>query len=350
MDDLERNAPLALAFGVLLIAGCSDTPTQPGTPTGQETAPEFAVAANTWVTRADLPSTERYGLATAVVPNASGQSILYTIGGATGINARTTGGTLSKVQAYNAATNTWSYKASLPIPLAYTNGAGVINGKIYVTGGLTSYRNYRAETFMYDPATNTWTRKRDMPGYTWGGITGVINNKLYVLTCDGGDEDCYLDTVPLSLFRYDPATDQWTSLGLSPAQQGEPMGGVIGGKLYFTGDTGPNGTGARLTAYDAASNSWTSRTPLARPRWTGSGVALQGKLFVMGGFQRDQDRTVRLVRTTSVYDPTTDSWINKAALPKSFRSPGANRVFVNSQPRIEVVGGPRPGNHVQYVP
>jgi hypothetical protein len=51
---------------------------------------------------------------------------------------------------------------------------------------------------MYDPATNKWTRKRDMPAYTWGGITGVINNKLYVLTCTVGEDCYYLD--PLHLF------------------------------------------------------------------------------------------------------------------------------------------------------
>ena len=42
---------------------------------------------------------------------------------------------LAKVTAYNVATNTWTDRRPLPVPLAWSNGAGVINGKIYVSGG-----------------------------------------------------------------------------------------------------------------------------------------------------------------------------------------------------------------------
>ena len=81
------NMRLLAAMGVLLpvALGCGDdaeSPTQPGSEPSAA-VPQFAVASNTWITRADLPSTERYGLATAVIQNASGQSILYAIGGKT---------------------------------------------------------------------------------------------------------------------------------------------------------------------------------------------------------------------------------------------------------------------------
>ena len=41
--------------------------------------------------------------------------------------------------AYNVATNTWTFRHRLPKPLAGSNGAGVINGKIYVSGGYSDY-------------------------------------------------------------------------------------------------------------------------------------------------------------------------------------------------------------------
>ena len=41
--------------------------------------------------------------------------------------------------AYNVATNTWTFRRGLPVPLAFSNGAGVINGKIYVSGGFSNY-------------------------------------------------------------------------------------------------------------------------------------------------------------------------------------------------------------------
>src|SRR5215213_6129362 len=122
---MHRLTLYPIVFGLVVLSACSqnDTPTQPS---AEQPAPEaaLAVASNSWLVRADLPSTERFGAAVASVKNAKGEWIVYVIGG----NA---GGAISKVQAYNASTNTWSYKASLPVPLAVSNGAVAIGGKIY---------------------------------------------------------------------------------------------------------------------------------------------------------------------------------------------------------------------------
>jgi N-acetylneuraminic acid mutarotase len=343
MHRTARRTALALvSFGVV---ACGDTTTEPETTPEAISTPELAVAANTWTRRADMPGTARGGLTTAVV-TVRGQSVLYAIGG------NTADGSISRVQAYDVATNTWRYRAPLPIPAYDMNGAGVINGKIYVSGGVTRDKFFRHEVFMYDPATNRWARKRDMPAVTWGGITGVINNQLYVLTCDV-EEDCYIDNVPLVLYRYDPATDQWSFVGLSPRQMRRPMGGVVSGKLYFTGVTREEDLDwvGTLTEYNPATNQWTRKRPPARARYDGTAASVAAKLYVFGGRQINPDGTfVGSVRTTSVYDPATDSWTNKARMPDMAIGVSANRVFLNRQPRIEIVGGARPGNNWQYIP
>jgi N-acetylneuraminic acid mutarotase len=335
---------LALGTTLLILASCSDETTAPESAESPTAAgPELAVAtANRWIAKADMPSTERRGLTSAVVEDASGRSIFYAIGGATNT---ATGASLSKVQAYNAATNTWTYKASLPVPLYWTNGAGVINGKIYVSGGLSRHNGYEKGLYMYDPARNTWTRKRDMPNTSFRGVTGVINNKLYVVT--GCDQENCDQFVPSALYRYDPVTDQWATLTAPPGFHGWAMGGVIGGKFYVTGQ---DENGAQLVAYDPATNQWTRRTPLNRPRWLGAGAAVGAKLYVIGGMTELDDGSNPIVRTVSVYDPATDSWTNKAPLPNPRLNLTASRVRVNGQARIELVGGPRPGNNLQYTP
>jgi N-acetylneuraminic acid mutarotase len=338
---IHNHAPrLVLAMLGLTLAACSeDAITEPSsTEVFDQTALAVATTSNQWVTRADMPSGTRRDLATAVVTNSAGQSVLYAIGGKT-----PTGGSLSRVQAYNAATNTWSWKASLPVPLYWTNGAGVIGGKIYISGGRTSARGLSFGLYVYDPATNTWARKRDMPNTTFRGITGVINNKLYVLTgCD--QEDCqFFD--PIAFYRYDPATDQWETL-LEPTNwHGWGMGGTIGGKLYVTGGR------AALDVYDPATNQWTSRAPMPLRRWMAAGATLGAKLYVIGGFQENADGSiVSGVRTTSVYDPATNSWTNKAPMPTARSGIAASRVVVNGKARLEVVGGARPGNNLAYIP
>jgi N-acetylneuraminic acid mutarotase len=335
---MSRSHYLLPAAILAVLAACSDTTTEPETlAPATASAPDFAVASNSWSTRADMP-TERLGLATAVVPNSAGQSILYAIGGTT-----LTGGSLSKVQAYNVATNSWTTKAPLPVPLYFTNGAGVIRGKLYISGGLTSYNNYRSSLYVYNPSTNSWTRKRDMPNTTFRGVTGVINNQLYVLT--GCDQDGCNAYEPVVLYRYNPATDQWARLAKPTRTHDWGMGGVIGGKFYVTGGS------TQLDVYDPATNRWTIRAPLPQERWLGGGAISAGKLYIIGGYQRNPDGTTTPgVRTTSVYDPGTNRWTTKASAPKALSQIAASRVVLNGQERIEVVGGRRPGNNLAYIP
>ena len=55
-------------------------------------------------------------------------------------------------------------------------------------------------------------------------------------------------------------------------------------------------------------------------------------------------------RQTSIYNPVTKTWSLGAPLPTGRSTLAASKVFVNGQPRIEVVGGSRPGNNLQYTP
>lgn len=332
---------LALGGALLAVTACDPMNTEPeSTEAIPGTPPALAAAPNTWLTRTAMPGTERWGHTSAVVSNSAGQPILYVIGG----SGHPSGPALATVQAFDFAVNTWSTKAPMPLALFQTNGAGVIDGKIYVSGGVEmGDKQYRQTLFVYDPAANTWSRKRDMPTETWGGVTGVIDGKLYVLTCDVED-DCYAFT-RMALYRYDPATDQWTLLSVTPRALGDPMGGVIGGKLYATG--GPSG---ELVVYDPVTNTWTQKASLPVGRAWGAAAVIAGKLFILGGFERLADGSHIEVRKTTMYIPAKDLWREKAPMPTHRLHFAAAKAVVNGQARIVAVGGPRPGNHLQYVP
>jgi N-acetylneuraminic acid mutarotase len=339
---------VALTIGVLAIAACSENTTEPETTRPlPSTAPVPAVVSNSWITRKDMPRA-RVWHATAAVTDAAGQSILYVIAGMT--NA---GGISGTVQAYNVATNRWTTKAPLPLRVFRPNGAGVINGKIYISGGVGIRRIARSSLFMYDPATDTWTPKASMPSPGFSGVTGVINHQLYALTgCAGFGADCD-PYVPFAFYRYDPVADQWASLPTPPSAHIGAMAGVIGGKFYVAGGVQaglPDG-GNQLDVYDPATNQWTTKAPLPRARWAGAGVALRAKLYVIGGVARlpdgNPDGTETVVRTTSVYDPSTDTWTHVAPMPFALANLVGSRVVLNGQPRIEVIVG---NTNLQYIP
>jgi N-acetylneuraminic acid mutarotase len=317
----------ALALSSVAFVACGDDMTQPNSVAEPNPITAPAITHDSWLVRRDMPF-ERFELSTAMVPNAAGQSILYAIGGANSV-----GVPLGRVQAYNAATDTWTWKKDMPIALRDMNEAAVIGGKIYVSGGVSTsawWKGYLPILLVYDPATNTWVRKRDMPEGGARGATGVINGKLYVITSNQDG--------PSLFFRYNPVTDRWIRL---PSPKGNyNKGGVLYSRFYVVGGD--------LEMYDPASNQWTTKTKPPSDVY-GAAVSMGAKLYLIG------QNTSWVPGSVSdfgnyVYDPGTNTWSSKTPPPRLFDF-SASRVFVNGQPRIEVVGRSySEPNNVQYVP
>jgi hypothetical protein len=344
-------------LSALALAACGEqTITNPTVATpGTATTPELAVASNTWIARAHMP-TNRSELVAATLTNAAGQSEVYAIGGF----HLGYGDLMSQVTVYNVATNTWTFRRPLPVELAQSNGATVINGKIYVSGGYLGGGDpdlqplVSSALYVYDPSTNRWSRKSDMPTIPtrygreewWypgaGGVSGVIQGKLYVVTaCFGSysgvgydegcaDESTYFDAL---FFAYNPVTDRWTVLprpfdGLGV--RSPYVGGVLNGKFYVA-------KGTRVRVYDPATNKWSSKPTLTTPLGN-YGAVMLSKLYTISGTQ------------FRVYDPATNSVTTLAALPSDRGWAAAAKVVLNGQPRLEVLGGEGPGNNLQYIP
>ena len=159
------RARMALVLLSLAGAACSDDlplPTGTGSDIPMTTAspPDMAaeIVPNSWTRRIRMP-TARVGLVAAKV-----NGIIYAIGGRDGA-------ALQKVEAYDPNTNTlvpWIPRAPLPVARELPNGAAVMNGKIYVAGGLTPLGPTRS-LYVYNAASNSWSTKAPMPIRSHGG-------------------------------------------------------------------------------------------------------------------------------------------------------------------------------------
>ena len=317
---MYRPCPLStmvLTFGALALGGCGEGTAPEGTAPREERPQFLASGLGSWTPRAPMP-TPRSSLASAMIPNASHQPILYAIGGVTSASLA-----VRRVEAYNFVTNTWTKKADLPLGRAVTSLVQVINGKIYLAGGFNSSRQATNTLYVYDPATNTWSRKASLPVKAVAGTSGVIDGKLYALVSE-------------RLYRYDPSSDTWTRRADCPRVHGSPAGNVIGGRLYVAGGTDENEVPlTSLDVYDAATNSWTAKAPLPEARIAAPAAVLAHRLYVLGGGEGDQGWDSTMV----AYDPATNTWANKAPMTAPWEGPAARTVTYAGISHILEVGG-----------
>jgi N-acetylneuraminic acid mutarotase len=238
---------------------------------------EYDPSTNTWAFKAPMPI-PRFFFATAVYQNR-----IYCMGGA--IACCGSGFIVSgENEVYDPATNTWATKE--PLPTARANlQANVIDGRIYAIGG-TKGNTPSNITEVYDPITDSWTSKSSMPVtydcanyYTNKYVSSVVNNKIFILS-SGLTE------------IYDVDNDSW-SLGTAPppfgnALAGGATAGVFAPQRIYIFTTENTGFDSRSTPvfktqiYDPQTDSWTtSSSPNTR---FGLAVAvLDDKLYLIGG-------------------------------------------------------------------
>jgi N-acetylneuraminic acid mutarotase len=259
-------------------------------------------AAGPWTGRSAM-LTARKQLATAVLNGA-----LYAIGG----TSSTPTANLTKVEAYNPSTNSWTTRASLPSGRGRTGGAAVINGVLYVAGGYGAGTTGLTKTlYAYNGSSNAWSSKAAMPSAGGCGGAGAINGLLYVIIgCDAG-------TTTTSgskgiLLQYNPATNTWSTKPAAPSAHRLPGVAALGGKLYVVG--GKNSIGVvtnELHVYNPATNSWSTKAGMPSARYNLTAYAVGSQLYAVGG----NNGADAFTNTVYIYNPSTNTWKTGPSMP-----------------------------------
>ena len=259
-------------------------------------------AEETWTKKTDMP-TARFGLSTSVV-----HGRIYAIGG----GQTPYGAYLSTVEVYDPVTNTWTRKADMPTARS-GHAAAAVNGKIYVIGGEPREQSSLATVEAYDPATDSWTQKTGMPTRRTFLCTCVVNGKIYAFggVTAGGPGG---NSVPTALEVYDPATDAWSRKADMPMSRNAATAGVVDGRIYVIGGVVGDLEGAALSTvheYDPETDTWMRKANMPTARMWPSSSVLNGKIYVVGGANFGGP----VFSTVEEYDPTTDIWITKLDMP-----------------------------------
>ena len=197
---------------------------------------QYDAASNSWTAKASFPGGGPWGLyfATGFTIDSKG----YICGGKMGPNDYT-----NEFWEYKQTLDQWVQLSDFPGGVRYQLASFVIDFKAYVGLG-TDQDLYRNDIWQFDAATNAWTAKNDFPSSERAStMTFTIDQRGYV--CMGANGGLLDD-----LWQYNPFTDSWApkaSYGGSSRKNG--VGFTLNGKGYVGTGKGYSGKKASMHEY-----------------------------------------------------------------------------------------------------
>jgi N-acetylneuraminic acid mutarotase len=182
-----RGAGQAVEVGgkIYVIGGARSNAEDPGAPIKPGsidqivvgTVEEYDPATNTWRSRSPMPTARNHYFAAAV------DGKIYAFDGRIGTVFVTKSDTIDLVEAYDPATDHWSFATRAPTTRGDVNG-DEHNGLIYVTGG-EFQDTERKMTFwgveVFNPRTGEWSSLPHMLVARHGFAAAFIGSKLHVM-------------------------------------------------------------------------------------------------------------------------------------------------------------------------
>ena len=239
---------------------------------------EYDPAINEWAPKTPMP-TPRYWFAITVYQNK-----IYTLGGRLGWTQEDGTVDSNANEVYDPATDTWQILSSMPTNISDIN-ANVVNGKIYMIGGVNHQFPSLSMNEMYDVARDEWTNRTTMPYPVSSYASAVVNNRIYIIGGFGlGNNQTQI---------YEPQTDSW-SLGTPAltsvfhAAAGATTGIMAPKRIYViggtTGEGGMFAVGTNLTqVYDPENDAWTYREPMPTARLALTVAVLNDQIYAIAG-------------------------------------------------------------------
>ncbi len=214
------------------------------------------------------------------------------------------------VEAYNPRTNTWSIKAQMPTARTGLAAATGLDGRIYAIGGCLTSDGYTGlnTVEVYNPATNSWSSAAPMPTARTGlaAVTGP-DGRIYAI---GGYN--FMGGHFNAVEVYNPLTNSWATAAPMPTAR-QSFGATLGpdGRIYAIGGTNQWRQGILNTAeaFDTANNTWTTIASMPTAR-DGVGVTAGpgGLIYAVGGFSFESGPFGDVTGTVEAYNLTTNSW------------------------------------------
>ena len=199
--------------------------------------------------------------------------------------------------------------------------------------------------------TGVWSRGPQMTR-GWEEIVAVpVGDKVYIVAGYQAYPKGFSGLSSLIEWRpvglnilFDPKAGTYADKAKIPTSGHHVAAAEVDGKIYvFGGFVSPEGLGGWSSVdhtwmYDPAADKWTPRTPMPTPRGGAHAAAVDGKIYVIGGFTSSSHIPGNIgmdQRVVEEYDPKMDTWVQKQPMP----TPRNHHTAAVMDGKIYVVGG-----------
>ncbi|CAM1507615.1 Fc.00g072560.m01.CDS01 [Cosmosporella sp. VM-42] len=257
--------------------------------------------------------------------------------------------TTDMMQLYDIPTDAWRSAADIPMPLNHANAA-VVNGKIYLLGGLAVLANGTwsavPNSWVYDPEDDKWTPLTAMPNGAGRGSAamGVYEDTIYVaggmtILVPGG----YQNSIT-TVLAFNTTSGTWTSVPEAakniPEGRDHSASAVIDSTFYILGGRNFGQYNGRGTVFslnlESPTEGWrTSAKSMPTPRGGISAGTIGKSVYIFGGEGNMAEGSDGVFNETEVFNSETERW-NKLA-PMKLPRHGTSAVAIGG--RVYIPGG-----------
>ena len=302
------------------------------------TAGSSLAADDEWERKENMPESSRCCTAAASIGG-----IVYVIGGVEVNRAPHIPNpgdlTLDRVQGYDPATDTWTPKRDMPTTRARM-AAVTYDGMIYVFGGAERRSGKVLDAVeVFNPEAGergAWKKLAKLPQALAATSAAVVGDKIYVI---GGWDKGMQNEVFGTVFEYDPKEDEFDQKRDMPTPRGGLGAAASQGKIYAIGGWNfEDGVLDVVEVYDPATDTWAAKKPMPIKRALFGMTLLSGRIFAIGGLSAFNDnQNDEVLKRVDVYNPALDEWIIDEAIPLPRGRAGAPATVAGG--KIYVPGG-----------
>ncbi|XP_078657508.1 kelch-like protein 9 [Branchiostoma floridae x Branchiostoma belcheri] len=220
------------------------------------------------------------------------------------------------ITCFSPASGEWRTFTKMETVARHHHAVAVLGGFVYIVGGeeLGKSKSVLSTACRYDPRTGEWLTVASMNKCRQSFQLGVLDDFLYAVGGRVTNQESLSDVE-----RYNPQVDQWEDVAPISTPRRQVAVATHNRRLYAMGGSGHNRISNKLERYNPLTNHWEQKRPLLTNRFSASLQPVGGRLYLVGGVTVVKGHTVVGVDVVDSYNPNLDQWtrLTPMSVPRS---------------------------------